>query len=661
MTTIRRSLPRHYRLYTEYRPEIDGLRAVAVLGVVLFHEKIGALAGGFVGVDIFFVISGYLITQKIVMNVRSGAFSLAAFYITRARRILPALFFTVAATFVAGTLWLAPETFRGLSKESTHAVLSISNIQYWRESNSYFAQASDQLPLLHCWSLSLEEQFYLVWPTLILLGLRLEKTIFAIVAAAVMSFCFAIIWTAQDPQAVFFLMPFRIFEFAIGGLIMFVEAARRSSLAAISEIISGLGLLTIVASMVGFDANSPFWAVSLLPCLGAAAVILSGTQTLTARLIANWPALVIGRASYSLYLCHWPIAFFARIIFGDAAAGPAGIAASVAVMVAVALAMHRFIETPFRYGPDTPIRTSINFASLVAVSVSLTHSTFLSGGWAWRLTADQIAQTQLQGIAEAPCTPLDGLRCSLGDPGGPLGVEIVGDSFARPYGYVLDEMLRENKKRGEIASALGCPLMEDVIFPGRIVEKCRKARDDELSRLRQSISPVIIVQNWERYSNRSVIFEGRGGTDNGNYSLIQVGLDRLIQDVGAGSRKFLLVGAQVVMSQCDLDRARSLPAPFRRSEPLQCAAKNLDQARQDGAEINAMLREVQSKWPTQVSLLIPVDTFCDGECPIALAGVPLYLDASHFSAAGARYFGDRAKPLLEHFLFEGPSQTTEIR
>jgi hypothetical protein len=233
---------------------------------------------------------------------------------------------------------------------------------------------------------------------------------------------------------------------------------------------------------------------------------------LPAGLTANWPALAIGRASYSLYLCHWPIAFFARVIFGDAVAGPEGIVGTFAVMAAVTLAMYRFIERPFRFGPNTPIRTSIILISLAAASVSLTHSTFLSNGWTWRLNADQITQTQLQGMAEGPCIPVDGLRCAFGDPGGPLGVEIVGDSFARPYVYALDEMLRKNRKRGEIASILGCPMMENVIFPGRVVEKCRKARDDELSRLRQSSSPVIIVQRWEKYSNRSVSFEGRGGT-----------------------------------------------------------------------------------------------------------------------------------------------------
>jgi peptidoglycan/LPS O-acetylase OafA/YrhL len=204
------------------------------------------------------VISGYLITHNIIADAQSGKFSFATFYIRRARRILPALLFTIAIVFIAGALLLAPETLRELSKESTHAMLSISNIQYWRELSSYFAQASDQLPL-------------------------------------------------QNPEAMFFLMPFRIFEFAIGGFVVFTESARKAS--AISEIFSCLGLLTVATSMMVLSAASPFWVATLFPCLGTAAVIHCGQQTLAARLIATRPALAIGRASYSLYLCHRPIVF----------------------------------------------------------------------------------------------------------------------------------------------------------------------------------------------------------------------------------------------------------------------------------------------------------------------------------------------------------------
>jgi len=150
-----------HRMKANYRPEIDGLRTVAVLGVVFFHLGFTLFGGGFAGVDVFFVISGYLISRNIINDIEAGRFSFVQFYARRARRILPALILTVIATFMAGLLWLSPVAMRGLAKESTHALLSISNIQYWRESQEYFASASDQLALLHCWSLSLEEQFYL--------------------------------------------------------------------------------------------------------------------------------------------------------------------------------------------------------------------------------------------------------------------------------------------------------------------------------------------------------------------------------------------------------------------------------------------------------------------------------------------------------------------
>jgi peptidoglycan/LPS O-acetylase OafA/YrhL len=194
---------------SSFRPEISGLRAVAVLAVILCHLNISALAGGFVGVDIFFVISGYLISKSIMADLERGTFSFLDFYVRRARRILPALIFTIVASFVAGSLWLAPELFRGLAKESTHALLSIANIQYWRESKQYFAATSEQLPLLHCWSLSVEEQFYLLWPAF-LVGIRDSKRILQyVLLVAAVSFLACLFYLPHDAPAVFYLMPFR--------------------------------------------------------------------------------------------------------------------------------------------------------------------------------------------------------------------------------------------------------------------------------------------------------------------------------------------------------------------------------------------------------------------------------------------------------------------
>jgi peptidoglycan/LPS O-acetylase OafA/YrhL len=225
-------------MVSHFRAEIAGLRAVAVLGVVLFHLKVPAFEGGFVGVDVFFVISGYLITKSILIDLNAGRFSFAQFYVRRMRRIFPALIFTAALTYLAGALWCSPLMFLDVAKETTHALLWISNIQYWRESHQYFAPNSDELALLHCWSLSLEEQFYLVWPVFIVLAQKSGRTFEAIAAAALASLLASIIASQSDPAAAFFLTPFRIYEFGCGALVLFCEARIRLSHAA-AEGLSG--------------------------------------------------------------------------------------------------------------------------------------------------------------------------------------------------------------------------------------------------------------------------------------------------------------------------------------------------------------------------------------------------------------------------------------
>src|ERR1700760_2512176 len=172
-------------MHSGFRPEIAGLRAIAVVSVVLFHLKMTAFQGGFIGVDVFFVISGYLITRNIPVDLDRQWFSCGQFYIRRMRRIFPALIFTGVLTYVAGALWCSPLMFLDVAKEGTHALLWISNIQYWRESHQYFAPNSDELALLHCWSLSLEERFYLIWPLFIVLAHRFGRTFEAIAVAAV--------------------------------------------------------------------------------------------------------------------------------------------------------------------------------------------------------------------------------------------------------------------------------------------------------------------------------------------------------------------------------------------------------------------------------------------------------------------------------------------
>jgi peptidoglycan/LPS O-acetylase OafA/YrhL len=328
-----------------FRNEIAGLRALAVLGVTLFHLKVPGFQGGFVGVDVFFVISGYLISRNILRDLDRDRFSFSQFYMRRGRRIFPALIFTVVLTYLLGALWCSPLMFLDLAKECTHALLSIANIQYWREAHQYFAAASDELALLHTWSLSAEEQFYLFWPLLLVMAKKSRRPFTVIALAALVSFAGSIAIATSDPPAAFYLTPFRIFEFAIGAMLL---ALQKSPAGPAAEVLSGAGIAAIVASAMLFHSDMPHQSTAvLLPCLGAAAVIWAGSKTTIARLITNRPMIWIGAISYSLYLCHWPIIFFGRFIFGAVANTWPGIVAMATIMLVVADLMYRLVERRF--------------------------------------------------------------------------------------------------------------------------------------------------------------------------------------------------------------------------------------------------------------------------------------------------------------------------
>jgi len=638
---------------TAYRPEIDGLRAIAVLGVLLFHLKIGAFKGGFAGVDVFFVISGYLITGRILSDAGAGRFSFQDFYIRRARRILPALIFTVAVTFVAGLLWLPPDSLKGLAKESTHALLSIANIQYWRETKEYFARASDQLPLLHCWSLSLEEQFYLVWPLFVVAAARLRKQAAAIAIAGLLSLALAIFWNARDPQAVFFLMPFRIFEFAIGAAVWMMEARGRPGRAA-SEALSLAGLIAVGISYFVLDERSSTPVMMLTASVGAAGVILGADRSVTSRLLTNAPALAIGRASYSLYLCHWPIIFFASVIFGDAAETGTGAATSFALMIVVAFLMWRLVEQPFRRPAvaRTPRATALRFASLIAVLAVITHGTFLAKGLAWRLTPQQREEARILALGGIAC-PNDKGYCTFGDMAAPLTVDLIGDSFAQQYVDGLGGFLKESGMRGELSGDGGCPMIDGIVLTHKNWKwkRCRDTARNVLAKLQRTSTAVIISQAWSTYRNEHLEpGDDPVPADGGPYSLVQRGLERTIQRLG-DNRAILLVGAQVAMTQCTFNVARMLPAPLPHASPV-CKPKPRADAVREGAEINAMLRSVQQKWPDRVRLLFPADVYCkDDQCPaVRDDGIWLYHDPAHFTVAGSLYMGGRARAVFADFL-----------
>ena len=383
-----------------YRPDIDGLRALAVFLVVFFHIDLGPFSGGFIGVDVFFVVSGFLITRLIVNEVATGSFSFSDFYVRRARRILPALFFTIGLSAIAAFLLFSPEHLLRFSRSMLAAVLSVSNILFWQESG-YFDEASITKPLLHTWSLGVEEQFYILWPLFLILLLKGSARIAAcgILAAAIASLWLnglilsgeAHAWLREPASAVFFLTPFRIFEFAIGALMVWVIRLQPEHVI-LNEVLLLFALVMILYAAVTLNEASPFpYLNALVPCLGAALVIHSGTAPLGGLLLRNSIAVGLGAISYSVYLLHWPLIVFWTYVEFDALTTLEKLSLCSVTVFGAAL-MYRFVEQPFRKPPVTTWRPRYVAAASLTAACALTIPAigmWLGDGLHWRLPDDR--------------------------------------------------------------------------------------------------------------------------------------------------------------------------------------------------------------------------------------------------------------------------------
>lgn len=352
-----------------YRPDIDGLRAIAVLSIVLFHINADLVPGGFIGVDIFFVISGFLITAIIHREMERGTFSFKEFYRRRMLRIAPAYLVATMATLLAGCVLLLPEELAALGRSAAWSAVSLPNVYFWKYlDTSYFAEASDQVPLLHLWSLGVEEQFYLLWPaTLLLLGIvaRRKPILLGILAIlAVGSYYYGSVESAKDPSFAYYMLPARAGELLTGAILALTRWSEpgdtgRQSLPArlLAEgcALVGYGLLYQGFYKLDGDSLFPGWN-ALYPCLGAAFLIIAGSRGrpwLMAPL--RWkPVVWIGLVSYSLYLWHWPILAFVRY-FAGTVSPRVGLACFVAMLL-LSFLSYRYVELPFRERRGAPRR-----------------------------------------------------------------------------------------------------------------------------------------------------------------------------------------------------------------------------------------------------------------------------------------------------------------
>jgi peptidoglycan/LPS O-acetylase OafA/YrhL len=357
----------------EYRHDLDGLRAVAVLMVVLYHAKLPGLTGGFVGVDVFFVISGFLITGLVQRDIERGGFSFLEFYRRRALRLMPNLFAVLLGVMAIGTALLPAADLRELAAHAFATLLYAPNV-YLLRYGQYFADQTAFKPLLMTWSLGVEEQFYLVWPALLLLAARLRIK-GADLAAAVVggSFVLAATYLASHQKEVFYLLPTRAWELGLGALL----ASRRTALSGrAADVISLVGLVAVVGSAAFLDETRPFPGPWALPAtIGTALLIAAGPRALAGRALAHPRLTAIGRGSYSLYLWHWPYIAFAHLLFeSEGGPGPAAIGVALALGAASAYLAYEYVELPLRHrrsGPAGRILLRYAATSLVASAAAL--------------------------------------------------------------------------------------------------------------------------------------------------------------------------------------------------------------------------------------------------------------------------------------------------
>jgi peptidoglycan/LPS O-acetylase OafA/YrhL len=350
-----------------YRAEIDGLRAVAVIPVILYHAGFELFSGGFVGVDVFFVISGYLIASIILREREAGTFSLIDFYERRARRILPALFFVMAACIPFAWLWMMPGDLKEFA-QSLIAVPAFSSNMLFLNQSGYFATANDLKPLLHTWSLAVEEQFYILFPLFLIITWRMGKhrIVAMLIAAALLSLGAAQWGSLTYPDITYYLLPARGWEIILGVLVAFYLYRNRNIKG--RNLLSLLGLAMLVYSIFAFDEHMPFPSVyTLVPTVGAALIIIFATPSTLAGLVLSRPSIVgIGLISYSAYLWHQPLLSFARHASSDV---PSQFFLGVVCVSSLMIAYisWRFIERPFR---DRNIVTrKVIFSSAISTSV----------------------------------------------------------------------------------------------------------------------------------------------------------------------------------------------------------------------------------------------------------------------------------------------------
>lgn len=523
----------------QYRREIDGLRAVAVLPVILFHAGFSVFSGGYVGVDVFFVISGYLITSILIAELEQGNFSIARFYERRARRILPALFVVMFACLPFAYMWMLPSQLKDFAQSLVAVVFFASNVLFWRE-DGYFAAAAELKPLLHTWSLAVEEQYYLLFPIFLLVLWRFgrQRVFWSVVVVTMLSLLLAEWGWRNKPSANFYLAPTRAWELLAGSICAFmtVGRAQRSS-----NVLSALGLALIVFAIFAYNDSTPFPSVyTLVPVVGTALVIIFAAQdTWVARLLSLRGFVGIGLISYSAYLWHQPLFAFARL---RSLTEPSHtlMAALAAASLLLAWATWYWVEQAFRKraNPLLVTRRSVFATSgaVGAVFVAVGLAGHVGKGFEWRFDAQVLryADADIDRASShchfGPNVPLPSLpvsECSFANKKSELSVLLTGDSHALAVSEALGDALQREGIGFLDLSYSSCPPLpglqrfnEDSNAPNYMCDEFIRSAVEYADEV--GVTTVVLTGRFPLYLYGDRFNNGEGGIEIGGAAWVDL-------------------------------------------------------------------------------------------------------------------------------------------
>jgi len=538
----------------KYKPSIDGLRAIAVLAVLLFHAGFQGFSGGYIGVDIFFVISGYLISSMLLREIEvNGEINFYSFYLRRLRRIYPLLLFTICSSALLALWLLSPQRLEPYGASLIAATLSVSNVYFFLQSG-YFDVSSTLKPLLHTWSLGVEEQFYLVWPFFLLLISKYRISM-SITIIGVLSYIFALVMFRIDPSAAFFLTPFRIFEFSMGALLIYFEKYSINNRYA-RNLLFIFGLSLIIIPIFIFDENTAFPGLATLaPCLGAILCIYLGEKNDFQWLITNKLSRFIGLISYSIYMLHWPVIVFYKINQGKETFLIDDSIIIVLLTIIFSIFTYKFIEKPFRAERQSNRIficgiTVLSTLILLVGTYMIVSNGVLERPWvSVKFTNQEIdnakalrfrnRQIQCERKGWEKCDELDGVR---------INALIIGDSHAPDAQNGFQKFFPNHNF--VISTLGGCPPLDNVTavlppaFPG--LEECKKINIKRfdvnyLDKFDYIVINVLYGPNTSDYLINYLDFLSKSGIKKviifGGYLTMKEDLAELINNYGYDNKK----------------------------------------------------------------------------------------------------------------------------